>query len=264
MEVWLHNPAIYRVFPYGNTPYFYEDYIQDKDTIVFRQDPFKTSDFMHQDTHLLSAWAELCGVKYEAEKPELFFTQREKEIITRITKRDKPTIIFNPYEVSLKDAYPRQWARNIPAQTALRLGAEISVRGFHAIMPATPDTPNIPGIEKIHLSGRLSLALPLVAVGIISSHSYLIHIGKMFNLPTTVIWGANTPKVYGYEDHYNVLPNITKVDFCEPWCLGIPASALPPFTDSVYERIVPDTLFKKINSHEKSTTHTHKYFWWYG
>ncbi len=247
MEVWLHNPLIYRVFPHGGTPYFYEDYIEGKDTIVFRQDPFKTSDFIHQDTHILTLWAELCGVTYTNEKPELYFTQREKEIITKLTSRDKPVVIFNPYEVSLKDAFPRQWARNIPAQIAMQIANEIHAHGFHPIMPATPDTPNIPGIEKINLSGRLALALPITAAGIISSHSYLIHIGRMYSTPTAVVWGANTPKVYGYEHQTNFEPDVTNIDFCEPWCLSIPPQSLTPIPPQVYHKMDLHPFFEKIN-----------------
>ena len=34
--LWLNNPDIYRIYLMGQTPYFYEDFIKDKDTLVFK------------------------------------------------------------------------------------------------------------------------------------------------------------------------------------------------------------------------------------
>ncbi len=243
LEIWLHNPNVYRVFYYASTPYFYEDYLEGKNTLIFRQDPFKTNDFLHQDTHILTLWAKLCEVEYGGEKPELFFTQREKEIIQRLVKREKPILIFNPFEVGIQEPYPRRWARNIPDDTAKRIANELLALGFHLITNSDQNTPQIQGVEKINLPGRLSLALPFSSVGIITAHSHLLHLGKFFNLPTTVIWTGNTPTVYGYTDQKNILPAVFRETFCEPWCLNVPPANLMPFSERDFFEASGEEIF---------------------
>ena len=39
-EIFLNFPEIERVYNVGNTPYFYQDYIEEKDTLVFRQEGY--------------------------------------------------------------------------------------------------------------------------------------------------------------------------------------------------------------------------------
>ena len=40
-EDFLNNPDIYRVYKFGSIPYFYEDYIKDKNTKIFRLEPYQ-------------------------------------------------------------------------------------------------------------------------------------------------------------------------------------------------------------------------------
>ena len=46
-DVFLNNPNIYRVFRFGNTPYFMEDYVKD-DTIILQIDPYHHDSFVHK------------------------------------------------------------------------------------------------------------------------------------------------------------------------------------------------------------------------
>ena len=48
-EIFLNNPFIYRVYRVGMTSYFYEDYIHNKDVIVFRHEPYFESDHIRID-----------------------------------------------------------------------------------------------------------------------------------------------------------------------------------------------------------------------
>lgn len=41
-EVFINHPDIHRVYRIGMTSYFYDDYIKDKDTIVFKHEPYFT------------------------------------------------------------------------------------------------------------------------------------------------------------------------------------------------------------------------------
>ena len=71
-EVFLANPFVYRVYRLGHTPYFYQDYIKDKDSIILKHDPYASTDHIHQRRHLIESWFDVFGLEYDEEKPKLF------------------------------------------------------------------------------------------------------------------------------------------------------------------------------------------------
>ena len=63
-ELFLFNPYIYRIYPHGNVPYFYDDYIKDKDTLVFMHEPYHQTDHISKQKHLIENWCDLLDIKY--------------------------------------------------------------------------------------------------------------------------------------------------------------------------------------------------------
>jgi len=61
-EVFLNHPDVYRVYRVGMTAYFYEDYILNKDTLVFRHEPYFQTGHILKKKHLIENWAELLGI----------------------------------------------------------------------------------------------------------------------------------------------------------------------------------------------------------
>jgi hypothetical protein len=89
-EVWIHNPQVYRVYRLGVTPYFYEDYIKDKNSRIFWQDPYGADDAIHRRKNLIEVWCELCGVTWNRKDPRLYFTFREYEATRRMLAQKLP------------------------------------------------------------------------------------------------------------------------------------------------------------------------------
>jgi hypothetical protein len=52
-EIFLNNSHIDRVYRVGNTHYFYDDYIKDKDTLVFRHEVYNQTNHIHKKNHLI-------------------------------------------------------------------------------------------------------------------------------------------------------------------------------------------------------------------
>lgn len=84
LEVWLHNPDIFRVYKAGNTPYFFEDFIKGKDSKIFWQDPFNTNDGIYRKDALVKVWSDLCKVPCKETLPKMHFTFREFEATERM------------------------------------------------------------------------------------------------------------------------------------------------------------------------------------
>jgi hypothetical protein len=87
-EVWLHNPDVYRIYRVGNTPYFFEDFIENKKTMIFWQDPFATDDHIHKRKNLIEIWCDLCKVSWNRKEPCLYFTFREFEATERMMRQN--------------------------------------------------------------------------------------------------------------------------------------------------------------------------------
>lgn len=87
-EIWLHNPNVFRVYRIGNTPYFYDDFIKEKDTRIFWQDPYSTDSAIHRSKSLIEAWCDLCKIQWNKKEPLLYFTFRELEATERMLQQN--------------------------------------------------------------------------------------------------------------------------------------------------------------------------------
>ena len=115
-EVYVNNPFIHKIFRLGAAPYFYRDFIQEKDSIVFNGEPYNVSNHINKRKHLIINWCTLFNLKYNKEVPQLFLNQLEKDIAFRkygITG-GKPICILQtnggPYGLNK----PYSWTRDLP------------------------------------------------------------------------------------------------------------------------------------------------------
>jgi hypothetical protein len=58
-EIFVHLPFVKRVYRLGNTPYFYDDFINGKDTLIFKHEPYFTEDHIHKRMGLIQNWCKL-------------------------------------------------------------------------------------------------------------------------------------------------------------------------------------------------------------
>jgi uncharacterized phage-like protein YoqJ len=67
-EVYLNNENVYRVYRIGATPYFFDNYIKDKDTIVLRKEPYYENDHVMRKTSLFETWFNMYNIPYDRSK----------------------------------------------------------------------------------------------------------------------------------------------------------------------------------------------------
>jgi uncharacterized phage-like protein YoqJ len=72
-DIFLNLPFVDRVYQLGNTSYFYQNYIENKDSILFHQEPYFTTDHIHKKLPLIQTWCKMYGLEYKGETPELIF-----------------------------------------------------------------------------------------------------------------------------------------------------------------------------------------------
>jgi hypothetical protein len=219
-QIFLYHPGIYRVYALGTTPYFYEDYIKDKDVIVLKQDPYSHTLHIKQEQSLIKSWYEVFGLTYEGQLPILFSNYRMLEIAAEKWKKDKPILVIHtnggPYHNNNKNAYNhyniKSWSRDMPSIIAEKIIATYS--NTHHIYQVCKTEENV--LKNTEPIFEIANNFELFALLFISDRRFLIdsclqHAAAALKLPSTVLWNGTSPKVFGYEIHNNILPNKEKM-----------------------------------------------------
>ena len=204
-EVFLNNPHIYRVYRVGLTAYFYDDYILGKDTLVFRHEPYFQTGHILKQKHLVENWADLLGVEYTKQLPELHRNMIQKNFDLG-WKRDKPVFLFQTNGGLFSgQQHGYAWTRDMPIELSLYIAEKI-VKDYHVIQITREGTPTIQGVEVINqpLTNMELFSLVAASEKRILIDSCLQHAAAAFNLPSTVLWIGTSPENFGYEMHTNI------------------------------------------------------------
>ena len=110
-DVFLNNPNVHRCYAMGMLQYFYEEYIDGKDTIVFAHDPYLDNLFVKQEKHLIEVWFKMFDLPYSGEQPQLFVTDREKNFHQIKYNSDKPIFVMQTNGGFDPNGLKYSWAR---------------------------------------------------------------------------------------------------------------------------------------------------------
>ena len=209
-EIFLNLPFVSRVYRIGMTPYFYDDFVNGKDTIIFKQEPYFTTDHIHKNLPLIETWCKVHGLKYSGEKPELIFNIRQQQIGFRKWKRDRPVMVIQTNGGPMKDQpFPYSWTRDMPWPIANQI-VQAFASQYHIIQICRQPDQGISGAEVIteNLSNMELMSLLLQSQKRVLIDSCLQHAAAAVNLPSTVLWIGTSPKIFGYDMHTNILANL--------------------------------------------------------
>ena len=80
-EVFLNHSSVYRVYKLGTTQYFYDDYIKDKDTIIFRQEYIDMVNEELELTNPIYSFSDIqSALKYASESVTIYPEEVGKEV----------------------------------------------------------------------------------------------------------------------------------------------------------------------------------------
>ena len=210
-EVFLNNPFIDRVYFIGNKSYFYDDYIKDKDTLIFKQEPYNQTGHILRQKHLINNWCDILNIPYTNQQPQVFVNMAQK-MTTGLWLRDKPTMVIQTNGGPLTgQKYGYSWARDIHADIAQQIVDKYK-KEYHIFQVTRPDSEKLNGVEVIDkvLSNMELFAIMIEAKKRVLIDSCMQHAAAAFNLPSTVLWIGTSPKVFGYNIHNNIVANPPK------------------------------------------------------
>jgi hypothetical protein len=206
-EIFINLGFINRIYRIGNTPYFYKDYIENKDSIIFKHEPYYTTAHIHKQKSLIENWCELYNLEYNFEQPEIEFNLIDKYKSGLNFKYEKPPLIihsngggFNP-----ENSLPYRWTRDMPFPLVQAL-TNIFSKNYTVFQVARPNSiianGAVPVNQPMGVMDYLSVLLHSKKRILIDSS--LQHAARALELPSTVLWVGTSPKVFGYDYHSNI------------------------------------------------------------
>jgi len=212
-QILTGNPHIYRTFPAGNTPYFYQDYIQGRDSIVLKGEPYFCTEHLYGKQCLAKSWCELLDLPFDGNSlPELYYNNVEIDSFDNLIKSDKPILMLQtnggPYDSDKKYC----WTRDLPFNQAQVLTDELS-KIYTVAQITRPHCNKLNNTIQINDIGdkKVFLSLLMKSEKRILIDSCLQHAAAALNLPSTVCWIGTSPTVFGYDMHNNIMPNIERL-----------------------------------------------------
>jgi uncharacterized phage-like protein YoqJ len=209
-EIFLNFPEVHRVYATGNTPYFYQDYIEEKDTLVFRQEGYFQTGHISKQQHLIESWCQLLDLEYTGQQPVLLPNLVQKRASTA-WMRERPVMILQTNGGPLGDDRLYSWTRDMPPAIANQI-AQYYSKDYHIIQICRNEKEIIPGVESITqpLSNFELISALAVSQKRVLIDSSLQHAAAALKLPSTVLWIGTSPKVFGYDLHTNVTAGVPK------------------------------------------------------
>lgn len=204
-DVFLNNPFVDRTYTFGSMSYFYEQYIENQDVKIFAHDPYLESSHIKQEEHLIETWCKLFNVPYNGEQPKIYLTDREKKFFSTKYTSDKPILLLQTNGGAPSDL-KYSWARDIPIVVV------------QEIINAFKDEYNIVHIKRedqIGYEGTIPITDGFRSLAVLIENSdkrllidsFAQHTAAAMNKPSTVCWIVNSPNVFGYSLHSNIIAN---------------------------------------------------------
>ena len=210
-EAFLSNPVVDRVYALGQSPYFYQDYIEGKDIVLFRHEPYNQTAHVTKKQHLIHNWCDLLGIEYKNQQPVLFPNYPQR-MTTGIWQRPKPVMVIQTGGGPMQgQKFSYSWTRDMPIEVAQEIINKYSQQ-YHIIQVTRPDGYQLPGAERIDgpLSNMELFSLLVTSQKRVLIDSCLQHAAAALKLQSTVLWVGTSPTVFGYNSHKNIKAKLPK------------------------------------------------------
>jgi len=208
-EVFINTKFVYQVYRIGNTPHFYQNFIKDKDTLIFKSEPYFTTEHIHKKKPLIKNWCELHQLNYGGEQPILPMNFRQIQVGIQKWRRERPILVIHTNGGAISEQpYNYAWTRDMPPHVAEGVTRHF-LETHHVIQVCrnADQKINLPGIDHVDypLSNMELFSLLQHSDRRLLIDSCLQHAAAAFGLPSTVLWIGTSPNLFGYSIHNNII-----------------------------------------------------------
>ena len=204
-EVYLNNMDVDRIYQLGQSPYFYEDYIENKDVIISKHEPYHQTDHITKKKHLIHNWCDLMGLEYKGQTP-VIIPNYPQGMLLGLWKRDKPIMVIQTSGGPMDgQRYSYSWTRDIPIEIAQQIVQKYQ-QEYHIIQITRTDGYPLDGVERMdkNMSNMELFSLMVASEKRVLIDSSLQHAAAALNKKSIVLWVGTSPKVFGYNLHTNI------------------------------------------------------------
>lgn len=205
-QVFLLNPHVDKCLTHGNLQYFYSDYIENKDVIAFLHNPYHETDFIARKGHLIETWCAMFNIPFNGEQPKLYVTQREIDFYSNQFKSEKPIFVLQTNGGAQEQAIKYSWARDIPLTTAQKVVDAFS-KDYNVVHIKREDQLGLQNTTPVTGDFRALVVLIKLSKARLLMDSFAQHVAKALDLDSVVLWIANTPEQFGYNNNVNIIAN---------------------------------------------------------
>lgn len=210
-EVFLNNPDVDRIFQLGQSPYFYEDYIEGKDVIISKHEPYNQSDHITKKKHLVHNWCDLMSIEYKKQLP-VILPNYPQGMLLGLWERPKPIMVIQTGGGPIEgQKYSYSWTRDMPMEVAQEIVKKY-YQQYHIIQITRPNGYKLDNVERLDqkMSNMELFSLVVKAQKLVLIDSCLQHAAAALNKKSTVLWIGTSPKVFGYDLHTNLTAKLPK------------------------------------------------------
>jgi len=206
-EVFLNNPFVDRSFAFGQAQYFYQDFIEGKDFKVFAHDPYLQTEYLMQNEHLVQTWTNMFDINTPEDiLPKLYITERERIFFSQKFYSDRPILLLQTNGGAQGQDLKYSWARDIPSNVVQSVIEEFKNQ-YNIVHMRREDQIGYEGTLTISDNFRALAVLIELSNKRLLMDSFGHHAAAALNKPSTVLWVANTPVVFGHDIHDNIVAN---------------------------------------------------------
>jgi len=219
-EIFVNLEFVYRVYRHGHTPYFYQDYIKDSDFMLFKHEPYFTTEHIRKETSLIENWCKLYNLEYSGELPEIEFNYRQLQYNSNLWGRSKPIFLIHTHGGPLdKQPYPYSWTRDIPQY--LHHSIVEAFKDTHHIIQVCRDQNQAIDHPQVEVVSQPLLNMEMFGLVQMSDKRLLIdsslqHAATALGKKSTVLWIGTSPEVFGYDFHRNIVATLNDEQFKLP------------------------------------------------
>lgn len=248
-EVFVDLPFVYRTYPIGGTPYFYHDFIEEKDTLIFKGEPYFQTNHIVQREPLIETWCDLFGLEYKGEQPTLALNYRQKMYNQNYWRRQKPIMLLQTNGGPKQEGSNYSWTRDMPIELSRKIVMTYADQ-YQIIQVCNKEQQGLkdPRVEVFHQKVNNSIYFGLVASAtkVVCIDSSIQHIAKALNKQSTVVWIATHSSIFGYDTHKNITANLPQKQLPNAYLYDYDFNG--PMLDCPFEKVEDILDFSEVIS----------------
>jgi ADP-heptose:LPS heptosyltransferase len=220
-EVFSNSKDVDMSYGFGQEAYFYTKYVENKDVMIMANEPYNVTEHILSQEHLIETWCKMYDIPYNGEQPEIIINERERMFYKQKYSSDKPIMLIQTNGGAAGQELKYSWARDIPRHIVEKVIKEFSPQ-YNIIHARREDQIAFENTYSVTDSFKGMAVLCEMSQKRFFMDSFLQHTAAALEKPSTVCWVANSPKIFGYDIHDNILAN--------------PFTAKPDLKNSVFSK----------------------------